>query len=258
MHKFKSFAYLDVQKTASTFIATYLLNFSNEPPTKQKNHSRVKPKNVKGKFFIISCRDPLDQYISLYSFGCDGRGGLHGRLEKAGMAESYDRSADGFDRWIRMLLDPDSAVFLGEQYAASQAAPLVGFQTYRFLVMAIPDAVSLLPTCHARADVETLYSSKNVARWCVRYENLIESLKELTKGPLADRITDVRAALRYLDESPPINASNRLDSAQPFHISDEILRLIEDREWFFFEKLGYRRYTDQATSRDKASPDPVR
>lgn len=137
MYDFETFAYLDVQKTGSSFIAKLLQTFAKEPLVASRRHGRIAHRQV-GKFYFISCRDPLDQLLSLYFFGCAGSGHLRTRLVAAGRTDFYDGSAPGFDAFLRFVLDPGNAEVFGEDYAASGIAPIAGLMTFRFVALAIP------------------------------------------------------------------------------------------------------------------------
>lgn len=100
MHEFETFTFLDVQKTGSTFVSHFLSEFCTEEVMKYKKHKRVEDSYDPNKFYFITVRNPLDQYISLYSHGCAGMGGLARRLRKRGHGGLYDSTWDGFRRWL--------------------------------------------------------------------------------------------------------------------------------------------------------------
>jgi len=69
MHEFPNFVYLDVEKTGSTFIMTLLDEFISAPVVRREHHMPMEADCDRSKRYFISVRDPLDAYISLYSYG---------------------------------------------------------------------------------------------------------------------------------------------------------------------------------------------
>jgi len=241
LYAFETFVYLDVQKTGSSFIARFLQDFSKEPLLAAKKHGRIGRREE--KLHVISCRDPLDQLLSLYFFGCSKSGHTHRRLTEAGHAALYDGTPTGFERWLRFVLDPAHAEALGEEYGKSGIAPVAGFMTFRFVALSMPRPIAHLAEWRSRRDLHKGYARRNVADHVIRFEHLNGALRDLAAGPLRDRLTDPAAAIAWIDGTDRINASKRADREGDFVISDAAKRLVEDREWFLFDVLGYPRYT---------------
>ena len=128
--------YLDVQKTGSSFICSFLKNFSSEPKIRSEQHAGMPEDCDKSKFYFISVRDPLDQYLSLYSFGCQTDGQLYQRLQKKGYDDFYDGTWSGFRSWLEFILEPEHAQLLGGGYGgkrSSKVSELLGYQSWRVL-----------------------------------------------------------------------------------------------------------------------------
>ncbi|HVV65792.1 MAG TPA: hypothetical protein VHC42_10000 [Rhizomicrobium sp.] len=89
MHEFPSFVYLGMQKTGSTFISTVLDKFCAEKG-ERKRIGRVSQTLDGSRFYIVSIRDPLGSYLSLYSSGCESL---------------YDSTAEGFRDWLAFVRD---------------------------------------------------------------------------------------------------------------------------------------------------------
>ena len=70
--------YLELQKTASTLIGSVLVDFFGAEHRYPK-HGRLPP-DCRDRFVVGSVRNPWDYYVSLWSFGGGGEGGLHKRL----------------------------------------------------------------------------------------------------------------------------------------------------------------------------------
>ena len=75
MVEYETFAYLALQKTGSTFIVEFLRRFCGEKLIYLEKHKPVPAeRHRREKLYVISVRNPLDQYISLYSFGVEKKG----------------------------------------------------------------------------------------------------------------------------------------------------------------------------------------
>ena len=122
MHEFETFMYLDVQKTGSTFISNLLAEFSSEEVQKYRKHGRVEVRYDPKKFYFITVRNPFDQYVSLYSHGCAGMGGLARRLRKRGRGDLYDSTWEGFRHWLKFILKPEISPLLDDEYGAARNA----------------------------------------------------------------------------------------------------------------------------------------
>ena len=243
MRDFGGFVYLDVQKTGSRFIGEVLVRFANVRQVDYVKHACVRPGRPLSRLHFISCRDPLDQYLSLYSFGCQGRGRFAERLDGAGLGSVYDGTSSGFAEWVRAVLDPTRAGQFSDAHA--KVSSVIGLQTFRYLWLALDKRRQLL-ACRTRQEVAALHDAHNIAQVVIRFEGLRESLVSLIEGPLAAFIKDIPAAVDYVRSAPPLNTSVRIDRDPAFVVDNATLAIIEEREWFFFEKLGYPRYGSSA------------
>jgi len=84
----KSFIYVHLQKTGGSFISRELLRAFPESKMIGMKHSTLnssfRRKLVGNKLIIGSDRDKYGWYRSLWSYGCDGKGGLRGRILSPG------------------------------------------------------------------------------------------------------------------------------------------------------------------------------
>lgn len=240
MLEFEDFVYLDVQKTASTFIKQFLREFAR---SEEVDHHRHMPVNAYDprKMYIISCRDPLSYYLSLYSFGCIGKGGLAIRLNKKNMGHFYDGTSEGFTSWLNLILDPQTS----QQYLSGldrhRILDFVGVQTLRFLTLAFPAPLEMFNTLNSKEDVLARLKTDGLMDVLVKTETLTSDLAALTSGKHGAMFKDSAAAERYLAKGKKKNRSAKLDidlAALP----PRILSLVGEREWLFFEALGYQPY----------------
>ncbi len=142
MHEFQSFVYLAPQKTGTTFISAMLKRFSREKEIRYESHHPMGANYDPKKFYFISVRDPLDSYLSLYSFGSERRGKMHKKLAIEGVNDLYDGTMRGFNKWLNYSLKPDNAEIIDKVFfgmGGGAISELIGLQSFRYLRVAIPD-----------------------------------------------------------------------------------------------------------------------
>jgi hypothetical protein len=238
MYESKSFIYLDLQKTGTNFIVDFLKRFNSEGKGRRRKHRPVTSDS--GKLRFISVRDPLDQYVSLYSFGCDEKGALFHRMEKRGQRGLYKGASASFPRWLAFVLDPLNAKTVNRSYASTgsgRISELIGFQSFRFLSLALPDAERVFGSWETREDIIEAYRALNPPLVLVRHSNFVNDLKNLVRNELRGAIADPEAALRFLDEAPVLNASDRIDKGKKLDIDQPLRELLRQREWLYYDGL---------------------
>jgi hypothetical protein len=243
MQEFETFVYLDVQKTGSSFLSRLLQLYSSEKELRFRKHGRGDRKYDPSKFYFISVRDPLDQYLSLYSHGCGGYGGLYHRLRELGHDELYDSTWAGFKKWLKFALKPESAAALDDKYGEQgkgKLCELIGFQTYRFLELAIQDSLETLDTCQTQDDIRKAYAEKKIATYTIRNETFTQDVEELLTTKLRNSIADLDGALKFLKEADRINASDRVDRFEEDpKVGPKNKKYLRQREWLLRELFDY-------------------
>jgi hypothetical protein len=243
MLEYETFAYLDVQKTASTFIAKLLQGYCTEKKIRQRAHAPVGASYDPSKFYFISVRDPLDQYISLYSYGCKASGAMYWTLHEKGMSDLYNSSWRGFRHWLDFVLDPENAGLVSRPYAQAgdgRACQLIGLQSFRLLNVAVPRPGTVLEQSQTKEALALAYRQANIADFTVRYENLRESLSELIRTKLRHAISNLEEALAYAASAEPKNTSDRIDKFETDpRLGGRRTRILHEREWLLHEVFGY-------------------
>ncbi len=158
-----SLVFIDLPKTASSHVRRLLADIT--PGRESGVHVRA-PRRLRQsrKHFWGTIRDPWDWYVSLWAYGCDGKGALHHALTSdlgwlrsrgwkhsplaalralAGNPRTHREawrqayadadSPEGFRHWLRMVHDPSCAPDLGDAYAASGLSGFAGLLTWRYL-----------------------------------------------------------------------------------------------------------------------------
>ncbi len=243
MHEFETFVYLDMEKTGSSFISMLLRKFCAEQEIRFLHHNPMEADCDRAKFYFISVRDPLDAYLSLYSFGCQRQGKVRTQLRLRGLDDLYDRTTEGFHAWLSFVLNPTNADALGGRYAAiggGALAALMGLQSYRYLKLAIPGAETVLARCATPDDVRAAHAANRLPTYTIRHESFTADLAELLRGKLAYAMADADGALRFVESARKINASRRVDAGEgDFALGDVLQARLWQREWFLRELFAY-------------------
>ena len=178
MDDFGKFIYLDLQKTGSTYISNFFIKFSSCNRIELNKHIPIKSVRL-NSLYIISIRNPLDWYKSLFRYGLTRRGAVHAKLLKAGLEYLY--SNDKFDEWMRFILDPKNSPLLAEFYSKTNST-LFGFLTYRFMCLSVESPYLNLANVHTQDDLKKLYENKKIHSFIIKQEDMRDDLKKLIMG----------------------------------------------------------------------------
>ncbi|WP_068113633.1 hypothetical protein [Tropicimonas marinistellae] len=257
MDDYGKFVYLCLQKSGSTFVSDFIgrhSSLSRVAYTRHKPVSEVRP----GTFYFISVRHPFEQYRSLYQFGCDGKGGLYRKLTKRGLAKLYDHGMEGFEPWLDFMLEPENAGLLSPDYARVNTE-VVGFQTYRFLRLALwapspwwlPPAMertlpgfvprsspdTLMRQVKSGDDVIAIHDAYKLYGAVLRNESLNADLLDLIETHLAEYFPDLDAVRQALAEGAPrINQSTRQALTEQ-DLAPSVAAKLRAREAFLFQNF---------------------
>ena len=258
MLEFESFVYLDVHKTGSSFIVSILKAHSKEKEIRLIRHEGVGAFYDSSKFHFISLRNPLDQYISLYSFGCDKNGLFRQRLNKLGHGNLYSGTWNGFRSWLAFVLHPANARLLNEEYASmGSISDIIGYQSYRVLGLALRHRRKALTACKTRDDVIAAYRTESIVDHIVRAESLRTDLADLLCTKLKDSILDLDAALKHIQTESSRNRSLRIDRfLRDPKLGNRLTALLHEREWPFYELFGYEKTPNVAATSAVRRPPP--
>lgn len=240
MHAFHSLAYLDVEKSGSTYVSHFLRDFLDDDEVAFRKHVELEDRPPAGRVHVISVRDPLDTYLSLYSYGCQGKGGLAGTVREAGLGHLYDATAEGFDRWLDVVLDPAYAPALNPRgYHRSGVAPHAGLLSYRVARLSSPRPGRWIRRVTSPDDFVARFRANSVVDVVLRNESLTEDLETLVlREDLAWRPSR-EAALEALRAQRRLNTSRRLDNAGGFEVPADARRRVAARERLLTEVFGY-------------------
>jgi hypothetical protein len=243
MIEFENLVYLDIQKTGSTYVVAFLRTFVASSEIRTIRHAPVE-KRTDGKLYVISCRDPLSQYRSLYGYGCKGKGILRNRLRAAGKSHLYDGSQAGFIEWLYLVLTPEACRIYAAERETDPMYDIAGLQTVRFMRMALP--LNKAIRSYRRSGEELKAKLRRKLDKCSLADIVLR--QETLNSDLAALVVDHPKIFRNVDEIPEFLSRSRKVNASPDMKVDStalpisLLELLQEREWLYFDKLGYRKY----------------
>ena len=254
--------YLQLQKTGCTQIASVLAeNISGEQVGK---HNFLR-EYVTDKKIIGSVRNPWTWYISLWAYGCEGKGTFYHLVTKKKLielarkmyhreikesiyevikptrdwVESYADSDDPecFKKWLRNMYNPSKKMDLGEEYHKYDLSSFAGFYTHRYCRLHLRDYYKgkTRKMVSSYEDLIEYDEKNNLLDYCIRMESLEEDLinalklSGYTSLELQDRIIKSREKRR--------NTSRHKEAG--YYYDKETIQLVAEKERFIIEKYGY-------------------
>ncbi|RKZ10511.1 hypothetical protein DRQ25_02705 [Candidatus Fermentibacteria bacterium] len=259
-------AYLRLQKTGSSHVLRALKMVC--PGRQGEMHGRL-PESIlhSDRVIAASVRNPWDWYVSVWAYGCDGKGVLFDRLTEprkllghgyrssilTGVSnllyelcrsrriwrETYSDSSSPalFRRWLQALLDPEKSRVLGEAYCNSSLSRFSGFYTYRYCHLFHSTVEHLYDgTIHNQETLREAEARFNIIQHMLRMEKLTDGILELLKkaGIAIDRETT-----KKIMEMNRTNPSSRLRDTSIYY-DHQTTELVREREALIVEKYGYR------------------
>ena len=236
MHDFGKIVYLDVQKTGSTYTSGFLRQNLLLKERRFRKHAPVTRKRWRSHY-IISVREPLAQYISLYQYGLEGRGDLVQSFDRQSYAKYYQEgSTPAFERWLALMLDPELPAFLNDPYLRLQPA-IFGLQTYRFLRLSFSGSLRRLKTLKSKPALQAFYEKHKIQNSAIKTESLTEDLKNLALSELRPFFKSPEHVKSFLLKTDRINTSNTGTAFQPEKLSPDLIGYLKEKEWFIYENF---------------------
>lgn len=254
MHAFHSLVYMDVEKSGSTYVSQFLRDFLDDDEVAFRKHVELEDRPPAGRLHVISVRDPLDTYLSLYSYGCQGKGGLSGTIRQAGFGDLYDSTPQGFDRWLDVVLDPGRAAILNPRsYARSGVADHVGLLSFRVARLSGPRPLRWMREVGSTDEFLAAYREHAVADVVLHNETLSQDLAALVRREDLAWRPSRDAALSVLAAKDRLNSSRRLDSDAGFAVPDDAWERVAARERLLTDVFGYGAHRTPTRSRIQAT-----
>ncbi|GAB4086451.1 hypothetical protein GCM10028784_30810 [Myceligenerans cantabricum] len=242
MQAYESFAYLDVQKTGSSFLTRLFERQVAERRTRYRMHGPLEWFPPRGRIHVISVRDPVEAYTSLYAFGCMGRGAMYGSITRSGNGALYTGQPAGFGRWLEFVLAAAGARYLDPRsYRWSGAHRCAGIMSYRVARLAVPNPVLRFRRARTPDEFLAVYDRYSVVDESLRLEHLREDLEAFVRK-YEDRIRwrrPVDKVIAALWREGPRNMSAGMDRAELRQAGEEHRAEILAREPLLARRFGY-------------------
>lgn len=230
-----SFYYIHLQKTGGTRITEILSQLvKGERQGTRHNYLEHTPYS---KFVFGSIRNPLEWYVSIWAFGCEGRGGVMGWLkDDETMQRLYSdaESIDHFREWLKTVYQPEYIRLMGNGYPLFDLNNEIGLMTWRYAYLYnVGIKTSECPPFDSYDDFIEYDQKHNMVDGWIRLENLPGTITECLQK--AGHIVP-RKRLETLCKEKS-NTSKHLP--WPEYYDDTSLETIIERERFIFDKHGY-------------------
>ncbi|NOR63531.1 MAG: hypothetical protein GQ535_13680 [Rhodobacteraceae bacterium] len=235
MIDFGEIVYLDVQKTGSSFVGQFLRACTGLPELSRQRHAPAKTRRA-GAFYFTTVRNPLAQYISLFQYGLQGRGGMVERFHDAGMADYYQPSNAAFERWLGFMLAPENAGFFGVRYG-NTLPQMIGLQSYRFLALSFIKPGQTLRGAKTKDDLRRVYAAKKLHSHVIKTESLNQGLENLLDSEVGALFKPREQVGSYLQNAKRAKKSKAVAGFQPDNISPDLINEVKRREWFLYENF---------------------
>lgn len=251
MYETDKLVFVQMQKTGSTHIATLLSAITNGPQPNEgegKHFKATADQIASGKTIISSIRNPWDWYVSLWTFGCNGKGGLwnrlvsnsksEGPLDKEKWREVYANKADTglFREWLCMLFNPINKPLIEHDPNGKCETHQWGFMTHRYTRLCWRDKPPIITSnqAQARAEPTDIDDTRCYIDHFIRLESLEEDFIRVIGG-----IHDLNREQKSLIlRARPTNASHRVYPIHKYY-DRSTTSLVKEGDKLIAYKFGY-------------------
>lgn len=224
---------------------------------------------TEGRLFVGSVRNPWDWYVSLWGFGCDGKGALRHRVAapsglsvrglgwrsdpmnalirllkrsnnntKAWQATYRDpNDPNAFREWLHMMHDESYMRDIGEGYSKCALRHTAGLLTYRYLKLFSTKASEerRLNDLTTKSRIEAWDADQTFVRAFIRMEALEADLYRVLKNHSTTLTEERQASINALSRT---NTSSRERNLSHYYDPDTVA-LVADREQLIINKFNY-------------------
>jgi hypothetical protein len=250
---------LELQKTASTFIGVVLSDLIGAEVQEPKHGSL--PEDCRSKFVVGSVRNPWDYYVSLWSFGCQGEGGMYRRATQRRLRETARRlptvspllhelrkpapwwrgvyaephSPEQFRQWLHRVHDPDRASEFEPRYGACRFRDIAGYATYRYCHLYVDNFGSMASAATA-AEMNRVLAERFLPDAMIRTERVSDDLLDALRGAGYDVDETLERKVRERVEVP-VNRSQHLPYTT--YYDHDSVELVAERDALIISRHGY-------------------
>ncbi len=238
------------------------------PDGQREMHSRLAESMINsGRLIAGSVRNPWDWYVSLWGYGCDGKGALHSKLTQPkkiaghGLIRSpsegiYDLlrdlkrnrrfwmkvysdsdSPELFRRWLNALLDSSWRKDMRGKYNRSSLSGFAGLYTYRYCYLFHDTDAHLFDGSISNMQALMAADRKhNVVDHVIRMEDITEGIMEMLRVSGTSVDSFLKNRIISLERTNP--SSRKKDFSLYY---DRATRdLVGQRDSLIAGKYGYR------------------
>lgn len=267
MFQSDSLVYIQFEKTGCSHIGKLLSKLFNGEFSEVHHIPAIDEQLRSSRYFISSIRNPWDWYLSLWTYGVQGKGTITNRLTERRYRLSkksilihpiknliefyyerkkdvkmwhslYDRgdNVESFRKWLRLIHEPNNSRYIDEDYGRTAIYSFCGFMTYRYFYLCCSDTEKLKSsklisnfTDLARFDNENCYIN-----FFVRQEALEETLIQAIEN--VRLLTQEEKEIILTAEKTNVSQRNLLITD---YYDGESIDLIQNRDRFLIEKFNY-------------------
>lgn len=257
--------FLELHKTGCSHIRN-ILSVALDGRIVSKHNQATAELFTDGRVFVGSVRNPWDWYVSLWGFGCDGKGALRNTVTTANrlrglgwrsdplqaMATLLTRSDNSrawratyrdandpaaFRDWLHMMHDEAHSRDIGEGYGHGPLSKVAGLMTFRYLRLFSTRAGEerRLNRLSSQSAIETWDAERTFVDAFIRTEALeADTLRILDDHGLSPS-DENRAAILAI---PKTNTSSRRRVYETYY-DPATAALVAEREKLIIDRFGY-------------------
>lgn len=224
MIEYEQLAYMDLQKTGSTFVRQFLKQCCTDKLVRLKPHGVAGPNFNPNCYYFITIRDTRALYSSLYRYGLTKKGGFFNKMSKARKLDQYK----SFETFVRYCLDEKNAHLFGSEYD-EEIGKHIGFMSYRFLRLSLKSPTETIATCIKSGMPLTSLEGDFITNLEIKNEYLNEGIRHLASERFPD-LFDQKKVAEYLGKNKQTNKTKVLTSEIDRELSSDTEKLLQKKE----------------------------
>lgn len=262
----ENITFVELHKTGGTHICKLLSEIVGGKQVGKHNYPNKYHLNS-DRLFLGSIRNPLEWYLSLWSYGCDNKGGIFEKTTRSfslrgfGLNELHKlplmlfmeylrkpslwldcycdvNDVENFRKWLRMIFDKKHKYDFGEGYGTSRISNIAGLMTYRYLSLYVKNHEMILCSKKLTSHNDLLeFDSKYCyIDFFIRNEHLpLDLIKAIQLANIELKDDDIRLIMK----GDRTNASSRKKGVE-YYYDKASMDLVLKNDWFIFEKFDYQ------------------
>jgi len=249
MLEYSDFTYLELQKSGSTQIIKLFQEYIPDKVLSHTKHYAVRHAKP-GHLYVISVRNPIELYLSLYKYGLDQRGNFHRFMKTEGCGHYYSGDYDGFRDWMFKIYEKPSAgsgVQL-EGYSNEYLEKFnLGLFSYRLYKLSTNRFRRVLKNSGDLSDLKSQAEDNRLVNFVIRNEYLeIDFVRflEVVSSPVFSNPVELSKPVHEIrSEITQYGRMNKslsgISGIEELKNDTELLHHVRNNEWFFNE-FGYQ------------------